>query len=126
LSTLFFSYSHVDEGLRDQLEIHLSALKRQGLISSWHDRRITACSEFAAQIDEHLDSADVILLLVSPNFIASDYCYDLEMTRAMEKHKKGESPLCQDGRTDYDLKFYGPNRRGFQCVGIPGLNNEVI
>jgi hypothetical protein len=91
LSTLFFSYSHVDEGLRDQLEIHLSALKRQGLISSWHDRRITAGSEFAAQIDEHLDSADVILLLVSPNFIASDYCYDLEMTRAMEKHKKGEA-----------------------------------
>jgi hypothetical protein len=73
------------------LEVHLSALKRQGLITSWHDRRITAGSEFAAQIDQHLDSADLILLLVSPNFIASDYCYDLEMTRAMEKHRTGEA-----------------------------------
>lgn len=91
VSTLFFSYSHVDEDLRDQLEVHLSALKRQGLISSWHDRRIAAGSEFAAQIDQHLDSADLILLLVSPNFIASDYCYDLEMTRAMEKHRNGEA-----------------------------------
>lgn len=91
VSTLFFSYSHVDEGLRHQLEIHLSALNRQGLISSWHDRRITAGSEFAAQIDQHLNSADVILLLVSPNFIASDYCYDLEMNRAMEMQSNGEA-----------------------------------
>jgi hypothetical protein len=91
VSTLFFSYSHVDEDLRDQLEIHLSALKRQELISSWHDRRITTGSEFAAQIDQHLDAADVILLLVSPNFIASDYCYDLEMTRATGKQKNGEA-----------------------------------
>ena len=86
MSTLFFSYSHVDEGLRDQLEIHLSGLKRQGLISSWHDRRITAGSQFGAQIVQHLEAADVILLLVSPDFIASDYCYNLEMTRGMEKH----------------------------------------
>ena len=91
VSTLFFSYSHVDEDLRDQLEVHLSALKRQGLISSWHDRRITAGSEFAAQIDQHLDAADLILLLISPNFIASEYCYDLEMTRAMERHRNGEA-----------------------------------
>lgn len=91
MSTLFFSYSHVDEDLRDQLEIHLSALKRQGLINSWHDRRITTGSEFAGQIDQHLDAADVILLLVSPNFIASDYCYDLEMTRAMEKQRNRET-----------------------------------
>jgi hypothetical protein len=91
VSTLFFSYSHVDEDLRDQLEIHLSALKRQGLINSWHDRRITAGSEFAGQIDQHLDAADVILLLVSPNFIASDYCYDLEMTRTMEKQRNRET-----------------------------------
>ena len=91
VSTLFFSYSHADEDLRDQLEMHLSALKRQGLISSWHDRRITAGSEFAAQIDQHLDAADLILLLISPNFIASEYCYDLEMTQAMERHRNGEA-----------------------------------
>jgi hypothetical protein len=101
VSSLFFSYSHADEGLRDQLEIHLSGLKRQGLISSWHDRRITAGSEFAAQIDQHLEAAAVILLLISPNFIASDYCYDLEMSPSdgaaqewcSESHTNHSAPL---------------------------------
>lgn len=85
MATLFFSYSHIDEALRDQLEIHLASLKRQGLIASWHDRRITAGTELGNAIDEHLDSAEVILLLISPDFIASDYCYNREMVRAMEK-----------------------------------------
>jgi hypothetical protein len=91
MPTAFFSYSHVDEHLRDQLEIHLSGIKRQGLLSSWHDRRIAAGSEFEAQIDQHLEAADVILLLVSPDFIASNYCYDREMSRAMEKHQSGKA-----------------------------------
>jgi TIR domain len=73
VATLFFSYSHVDEDLRDQLEIHLSGLRRQGLIESWHDRRITAGDEFGSALDAHIDTHDVILLLVSPDFIASDY-----------------------------------------------------
>lgn len=89
LATLFFSYSHVDEPLRDQLEKHLSALQRQGIITSWHDRRITAGTDFADAIDEKLDSADVILLLVSPDFIASDYCYEQEMKRALRRHRQG-------------------------------------
>jgi hypothetical protein len=89
--TLFFSYSHVDESLRDELDVHLTGLTRQGLIASFHDRRITAGSEFGKSIDAHIDTAEVILLLVSPNFIASDYCYDREMIRAMERHEKGEA-----------------------------------
>ncbi len=89
--TLFFSYSHVDESLRDELDVHLTGLKRQGLIASFHDRRITAGSDFGKSIDAHIDTAEVILLLVSPNFIASDYCYDREMIRAMERHEKGEA-----------------------------------
>jgi hypothetical protein len=91
LATLFFSYSHVDENLRDQLEIHLSSLRRQGLIDSWHDRRITAGEEFGPAIDDHIDTADVILLLISPDFIASDYCYDREMKRALERHQRGDA-----------------------------------
>jgi hypothetical protein len=91
LATLFFSYSHVDENLRDQLEIHLSGLRRQGLIDSWHDRRITAGEEFGAAIDGHIDTADVILLLISPDFIASDYCYEREMKRALERHQRREA-----------------------------------
>jgi len=89
VATLFFSYSHVDEDLRDQLETHLAGLQRQGLISSWHDRRIAAGEDFGAAIDSHLDTADVILLLISPNFIASNYCYERETKRALERHEQG-------------------------------------
>ena len=88
---LFFSYSHRDEKLRDELEKYLSQLKRQGLIKGWHDRQITASSEWAGEIDAHLDTADVILLLISADFLASDYCYDVEMTRAMQRHAEGKA-----------------------------------
>lgn len=91
MARLFFSYSHVDEALRNRLETYLSMLKRQGAIETWHDRRITAGDEFAGSIDEELNRADVILLLVSPDFLASYYCYDIEMARAMERHEAGEA-----------------------------------
>jgi hypothetical protein len=86
---IFFSYSHKDEEIRDELEIHLTMLKRQGLIEAWHDRRITAGDEFAGVIDGNLDTSNIVLLLVSPYFLASDYCYDVELQRAMEKHAEG-------------------------------------
>ena len=91
MGTIFFSYSHADEALRDQLEIHLSALKRQGIISTWHDRRILAGSSVDETIDQNLESADLILLLISPDFIASDYCYEREMRRAMQRHFAGSA-----------------------------------
>ncbi len=86
---VFFSYSHRDEAMRDELEVHLSMLKRQGFIEAWHDRRIAAGDVFGRVIDDNLEQADIILLLVSPYFLASDYCYDIELQRAMEKHKEG-------------------------------------
>jgi hypothetical protein len=89
--TLFFSYSHADEGLRDELEKQLAMLKRQGVIETWHDRRIGAGSDFGREIDDHVNSDDIILLLVSADFLASDYCYDREMLRAMERHEAGEA-----------------------------------
>ena len=91
MPSLFFSYSHKDEDLRDQLETQLASLQRQGLISSWHDRRIIAGTEIDAAIVKHLDQADIILLLISPDFIASDYCYNREMDRALARHDKGEA-----------------------------------
>jgi TIR domain len=91
MSKLFFSYSHKDEVLRDELEIHLSMLKRQKLIETWHDRRIGAGKEFGKEISENLESADVILLLVSPYFLASDYCYDVEMSHALRKHQQNQA-----------------------------------
>jgi hypothetical protein len=85
------SYSHEDEALRDPLEIQLAMLKRQGLIEAWHDRRIVAGSKLDGAISDKLEEADLILLLVSPDFIACDYCYDVEMTRALERHHASEA-----------------------------------
>lgn len=83
--SLFFSYSHRDEDFRNELEVHLAALKRQGVITAWHDRRIIAGQEVDQEISEALEKADMVLLLVSPYFLASDYCYEIEMQRALEK-----------------------------------------
>lgn len=93
MAKLFFSYSHKDEALRDELEIHLTMLKRQGIIEAWHDRRIVSGSDFDGEISQALDDSDIILLLVSPYFLASDYCYDNEMMRAMERHESGKSQV---------------------------------
>jgi eukaryotic-like serine/threonine-protein kinase len=89
--TLFYSYAHEDETLRKQLELHLSLLHRQGLLSSWHDRAILPGTDWAGAIDKYLNGANIILLLVSASFLASDYCYDREMVRALERHKLGEA-----------------------------------
>jgi parallel beta-helix repeat protein len=90
---VFFSYSHKDEEMRDELEKHLSILKHRGLISAWHDRKIDAGEEWKGEIDEHLNSAQIILLLISADFLASKYCYDIEMKRAMERHESGEAQV---------------------------------
>ncbi len=83
---VFFSYSEQDEQLRDELEKHLSILKRQGALAIWHHHQITAGTEWQGEIDAHLDSAQVILLLVSPDFFAADYICEVEIQRAMERH----------------------------------------
>src|SRR5437763_7551065 len=88
--SIFYSYTHEDEPLRQQLEKHLAVLRRQGLILEWYDRQIIAGTEWAHEIDVHLETASIILLLVSPDFLASDYCYDIEMQRALELHQLGE------------------------------------
>ena len=91
MPSVFFSYSHKDEQLRDELEKHLTILKRQGLIDTWHDRKILAGDDLDTSIDAHLESADVILLLVSPDFLASNYCYEVEFQRALERHQEGNA-----------------------------------
>ena len=88
---LFYAYSHQDEELRQQLENHLSILRRREVITDWHDRKIGAGREWEGEIHKHLDTARIILPLVSSDFVASDYCYDIEMKRAMERHEAGEA-----------------------------------
>src|SRR5690349_11031623 len=88
---IFYSYSHADEKLRNELEKHLSLLQRKGIISNWHDRKIGAGNEWKDVIDEHLKTAQIILLLVSPDFLNSDYCNDVEVEQAMKRHNANEA-----------------------------------
>ena len=89
--SVLFSYSHKDEALRDELATHLAGLRRSGLLSEWHDRRIPAGDDWKAAIDEHLGNARLILLLVSADFLASNYCYEIEMKRALARRDAGQA-----------------------------------
>ena len=87
---ILFSYAHKDEKLRNELEKGLSVLKRQNRIVCWHDRQISGGDPWEQAISSHLDTADIILLLVSRAFIASDYSNRVEVRYALERHEKGE------------------------------------
>lgn len=89
MTRAFVSYCHVDELYRAELQKHLTLLQKQGLIDVWNDHRIPAGGELEVRISAELEAAELILLLVSPDFMASDYCYSVEMRRAMERHEDG-------------------------------------
>jgi tetratricopeptide (TPR) repeat protein len=84
---VFYSYAHEDASWRNELEKHLSLLQRRGLIKEWHDRHIAPGTNWVQAIDEHVEQASIILLLISADFLASDYCYGIEMQRALERHQ---------------------------------------
>ena len=88
---IFCSYAHEDEPLLKKLKSHLFPLQRKGLVDVWYDREISAGSDWEKQIKEQLNTAHVILLMVSPDFMASDYCYGIEMQQAIERHERGEA-----------------------------------
>jgi hypothetical protein len=90
-TNIFLCYAHEDETFLEQLEEHLAPLKRQRLITSWYDRDIRAGTVWEQEIHDHLDNAQLVLLLVSPSFMSSDYCYSVEMTHALERQSRGES-----------------------------------
>lgn len=86
---VFISYSHQDEALKEELEVHLSTLKRQGKITPWQDRTLEAGTEWDPQIKAALEAAHIILLLVTPRFMASNYINDVELAHALERHRAG-------------------------------------
>jgi hypothetical protein len=88
---VFYSYADADERFLHKMEKHLSLLKHEGLITTWHIRRITAGSNTEKIVDCHLNTAPVILLLISADFLASDYCYGTEMQQALQRHEAGEA-----------------------------------
>lgn len=88
---VFISYSHKDRKLLDELAVHLSNLRKQGIISNWFDGDILPGSAWRTELNNHLNQAHIILLLVSADFISSDFCYDVEMVRAVERDKADEA-----------------------------------
>ena len=88
---VFYSYSHRDEELRNELEAHLSILKRKGFIEEWHDRKILPGKLWDEEIDKEMEQADLILLLVSSDFVASNYCYGVELKKALDRHEANQA-----------------------------------
>src|SRR5262245_17598961 len=97
---------------------HLGVLQRQGIIAAWHDRLIAAGDDWKGEIDEHLNSAHIVLLLVSSSFLSSDYCIDIEMKRAIERHAEGEVEIIPVILRDCDWRFEPLSR--FQSLPIDG------
>ena len=91
LIRLFLSYSHRDEALREELIAHLTPLMRQGVVQGWHDRKMGVGHEWKDSIDENLEGSDIIVFLISADFLASDYCYSREVRRTLEKQAAGEA-----------------------------------
>lgn len=87
---IFISYAHKDEKLKKELEKYLKVLKTQGHISVWHDRKIAPGKDIDREIDEYLGKAHIVILLVSPDFMASDYCYSIEVKKALQRHEANE------------------------------------
>ena len=87
---IMFCYAHKDEVLRRGLEKRLISLKRKSLINIWYDQKVSPGIEWESEIDKHLKTAHIILLLISPAFLNSEYCYSIEMERALERHQRGE------------------------------------
>ncbi len=88
---VFCCYARKDQSLLLELKTHLTPLQREGLITLWADIDINAGMEWEKEIQRHLNTAQIILLLISPDFIASEYCYSVEMQRAVERHECGEA-----------------------------------
>lgn len=86
---VFLSYSRKDEILRDELAAHLTALKLRGVIQNWNDAQVEAGTEWDKAIASYLDSADIILLLLSPDFLASEYSLE-EAQRALKRSESGQ------------------------------------
>lgn len=90
---VFISYSHRDEAFKESLDEHLCLMQRTGLVEIWHDRKIVPGQEWDKQIDVRLEQADVIIFLISSSFISSEYCYDIEVKKAIELHVQKKAVL---------------------------------
>src|SRR5947199_8125085 len=88
--SVFVSYAREDESYKNDLVKQLKVLEGQGVISSWHDGLLVAGEQWNETIVKQINAARVILLLISPDFMNSQYIHNVEMKRASERHKAGE------------------------------------
>jgi len=88
---LFISYAQEDKALLGELKKHLTMLSRQGLIKHWHDQEIYAGADRKGEVWHHLDTAHIILLLISPDYMASDDLYRGQLERALVRHRTGKA-----------------------------------
>jgi TIR domain len=84
---LFYSYCHKDENFRKELEKWLTTFHGQGLISEWHDRLLLGGDNLKGEIKKKLQEAEIILLLLSQDYLASPSCMD-EMALALSNVEK--------------------------------------
>jgi hypothetical protein len=89
--TIFVAYSHKDTRLRERLSKHLSVLEREGLVRVWFDGCLVPGSAWDETIRHSLDEAGIVLLLISADFVASEYCYSVEMKAALDRHREGQA-----------------------------------
>jgi len=125
---VFISYAHADETLRDRLGKHLTPMVREGLIEPWHDRQLLPGADFGNEIDENLERADLILFLASADSLASEYCYEIELKRALARHEAGEAIVVSiildhcDWKNTPLAKFIVLPRDGREVVKHPNHN----
>ena len=129
--SMFYSYSHADESIRLEIEKHLATLRRVGLIQPWHNRRIGPGDEWKKEINRELERADIILLLLSPDFIASDYCFEIEARRALERHALDQATVIPILVRPVDLKGLPFSNlqmlpRGAAVISTPRSMDEAL
>ena len=101
---VFISYATPDTNLLNRLMTHLASLEREGLISIWHGGQIRSGKIWQKEIEDHLSSAQIILLLLSAHFIKSKFCYDVELQRAMERSDAGDAIVIPIRLRPFSLK----------------------
>lgn len=114
MTTGFISYTHADTALKEQLVRHLAPLRREGLIDLWHDGLLHPAEHLDPAVQAALAASDVVILLVSADFIASEYCYEQEMLRAFARQRDGT------------VRVIPVILRPCQWKGVPIGNDETL
>lgn len=123
---LFISYAHEDEAFKDELLVFLNPLKRSGQIEIWNDKAIVVGDKWDDKIKAALDECELILFLLSPYFLASDYINDVEIIKAMERHKQGTLRLIPIMISDCDLSSHMIPGEKDKISDFQGLPDKMV